>query len=102
MSATNYPDIMSTAEATTSLAQQSPSRWRRVRSRLGLCIAWLVLLVLGVALPLLLLGQIVLGGRTDLISDAGIGAASGLTVGLICVGLRVLWLRRRREAEAAD
>ncbi|WP_419854903.1 hypothetical protein [Candidatus Poriferisodalis sp.] len=94
---------MSTTEAPTSPAQQSPSRWRRVRSRLGLCIAWLVLLVLGVALPLLLLSQIVLDGRTDLFSDAGIGAASGLTVGLICAGLRELWRRqRRREAEAAN
>ena len=93
---------MSTPEAPTSPAQQSPSRWRRVRSRLGLRIAWLVPFVLGAAggvLLLLLLDRVVLGGRADLID--GIGIASGVTTVLICVGLRELW-RRGREAEAAD
>ena len=99
MSAANYPDTMSTTEAATSPAQQSPSR-----SRLGLCIAWLVPFVLGAAggvLLLLLLDQVVLGGRADLID--GIGMASGVTTILIFIGLRELWRRqRRREAEAAD
>ena len=90
---------MSTTEATTSPAQQSPIRWQRVRSQLGLGIAWLVLLVLCVALPLYVTVQIVLG-RMDLI-NAGIGAASGVTVYLILTGLRELW-RRQREAEAVD
>ena len=88
---------MTTTEATTNPAQQSPSR-----SRLGLCIAWLVPFVLGAAggvLLLLLLDRVVLGGRADLID--GIGIASGVTTVLICVGLMERW-RRGREAEAAD
>ena len=101
MSATNYPDTMSTTETPASPAQQSPSPWQRFRSQLGLGIAWLVPFVLGAAgavLLLLLLGRIV--GGADLI-NAGIGGASGVTAVLIFVGLRALW-RRQREAEAVD
>lgn len=94
-----YLEAMSTTEAPASPAQQSPSRWQRFRSQLGLCIAWFVLLVLGIALPLYVIGQIVLG-RTDLI-DAAIRWTYGVTGILIFVGLRALW-RRGREAEAAD
>ena len=99
MSAPNYPEIMSTPEATTSPAQQSPSRWQRVRSQLGLGIAWLVLLGLCIALPLYVSVEIVLG-RTDLI-DAAIRSTYGLTGILIFIGLRALW-RRCREAEVAN
>ena len=97
---------MNTPEAPTNPAQESPSPWQRFRSLLGLCIASLVLLALGVALPLyvfghIILGQIILGGHTDRIDDIVIGGATGLTVALILAGLKELWLRRR-EAEAAD
>ena len=91
---------MSTPEAPTSPAQQSPSRWRRSRAQLGLGIAWLVLLVLGVALPMYVIDHLILG-RTDLIGDGVRTAAYCATGMLIVVGLRELW-RRGREAEAAD
>ena len=97
---------MSTPEAPTSPAQQSPSRWRRVRSRLGLCIAWLVLLVLCIVWPLYLTVEIALGRRDLDLIGAGIGGAAGLTVALIIGRLRGLpllgTLRGRRRREAAD
>ena len=97
---------MSTTEAATSPAQQSPSRWQRFRSQLGLGIAWVlapfVLGTAGAVLLFLLLDRVILGGRADLI-DIGRSAAIGVTAALIFVGLRELWRRqRRREAEAAD
>ncbi|WP_419854337.1 hypothetical protein [Candidatus Poriferisodalis sp.] len=84
---------MSTTEAATSPAQQSPSPWRRS--------VWP--LVLGVALPLFVLGLIEehwlsLEGRTGLIFGVGIGGAAGVTVALILGRLR----ERRQRREAAD
>ena len=86
---------MSTPEAPTSPTQQSPSRWRRFRSLLGLCIYWLVGYVLCFALTAYVVGHMILG-RTYPISD------HVLTAVLIFIGLRELWRRQRREAEAAD
>ena len=92
---------MSTTEATTSPAQQSPSRWQRVRSQLGLCIAWLVVYVLVYVLAVYVIEYRILG-RTNPISDHVIGAAGILTGILIAMGLMELWRRQRCEAEAAD
>ncbi|WP_419854112.1 hypothetical protein [Candidatus Poriferisodalis sp.] len=70
-------------------------RGRRLALRLGLGIAWLVLFGLGIALPLYVTVEIVLG-RRDLI-DTAIRWTYGVTGILIFVGLRALW-RRGREA----
>ena len=91
---------MSTSAEPTSAAQESPSRRRRFRSLLGLCIYWLVVYVLGFGLAIYVIDHIILG-RTDRISDYVLPAASGLTGILIAMGLMELW-RRCREVEAAD
>ena len=95
---------MTTTEAPTSPAQQSPSPWRRSVGPL----------VLFVALPVFVLGLIEqhwlsLEGRAGLIFGVGIGAVAGLTVALIFGRLRGLpllgtlrGLRRRQRREAAD
>ncbi|WP_419854113.1 hypothetical protein [Candidatus Poriferisodalis sp.] len=85
---------MSSPEAPASPAQQSPTRWRRFRSQLGLGIAWLVLFGLGFGGAALLLGIVL--GRTDLI-DVVTRGTYALTGILIFIGLRALW-RRGREA----
>ena len=77
-----------------SPAQENPSRRRRFRSQLGLCIAWLGAYVLVV---MYVIDHIVLG-RTDPISDHVMRAASILLGILIGMGLMELWRRQRREA----
>jgi len=96
MSAENYPDTMSTADAPAAAAQHTPNRWQRS----------LWPLVLFVAVPLFLIGLVEehwlsLEGCPALLFGLSGGAAAGVTVVLISDKARKLW-RQRRAAEAAS